>query len=208
MKGLHKDYLRKGDNPHQWMIDDARMELIQQIKAEVERRIKRNREEYAPDGLFEVQDNLAKLLSFLSDLEKEEKPIEGLDEDVKSWFFNEISSKINVEHTMYYYFQECARRYYELGRQSKPKVSEEDEVNIGWLIAYLKGDNAGEYYDEMMRESLADWLENRFKSLRPSWKPSEEQMKALERTIHIANFGLEVDRRKALESLYEELKKL
>ena len=52
------------------MIDDARMELIQQIKAEVERRIKRNKEEYAPDGLFEVQDNLAKLLSVLSDLEK------------------------------------------------------------------------------------------------------------------------------------------
>jgi hypothetical protein len=36
-KGLHKNSLRKGDNPHQWMIDDARMELIQQIKAEIER---------------------------------------------------------------------------------------------------------------------------------------------------------------------------
>ena len=36
-KGLHKNSLRKVDNPHQWMIDDARMELIQQIKAEVER---------------------------------------------------------------------------------------------------------------------------------------------------------------------------
>jgi len=38
-KGLHKNSLRKGDNPHQWMIDDARMELIQQIKAEVERQM-------------------------------------------------------------------------------------------------------------------------------------------------------------------------
>lgn len=36
-KGLHKNSLRKVDNPHQWMIDDARMELIQQIKAEIER---------------------------------------------------------------------------------------------------------------------------------------------------------------------------
>lgn len=36
MKGLHKDSLRKVDNPHQWMIDDARMELIQQIKAKIE----------------------------------------------------------------------------------------------------------------------------------------------------------------------------
>lgn len=35
-KGLHKNSLRKVDNPHQWMIDDARMELIQQIKAKIE----------------------------------------------------------------------------------------------------------------------------------------------------------------------------
>lgn len=83
-KGLHKNSLRKGDNPNQWMIDDARMELIQQIKAEVERRIKRNKEEYAPDGLFEVQDNLAKLLSFLSTLESE-KPME-LEEEVKRYY--------------------------------------------------------------------------------------------------------------------------
>jgi len=41
-----------------------------------------------------------------------------------------------------------------------------------------------------------------------TWKPSKEQMRALERTVHLANFGLEVDRRKALESLYEQLKKL
>lgn len=40
------------------------------------------------------------------------------------------------------------------------------------------------------------------------WKPSKEQMEALERTIHLANFGLEVDRKKALESLYEQIKKL
>ena len=39
-------------------------------------------------------------------------------------------------------------------------------------------------------------------------KPSEEQMDALERTIHLSNFGLEEDRRKALVSLYEQLKKL
>lgn len=45
-------------------------------------------------------------------------------------------------------------------------------------------------------------------SLKPSWEPGEEQMEALERTIHLSNFGLEEDRRKALVSLYEQLKKL
>lgn len=42
----------------------------------------------------------------------------------------------------------------------------------------------------------------------PSWKPSEEQMNALERTTYLANFGGEEDRRKALVSLHIDLKKL
>lgn len=46
-------------------------ELLAKIKAEIERRIKRNKEEYAPGGLFEVQDNLTKLLSFLDTIESE-----------------------------------------------------------------------------------------------------------------------------------------
>lgn len=42
----------------------------------------------------------------------------------------------------------------------------------------------------------------------PHWKPSEEQMEALKRTIHLSNFGAEENRRKSLSSLYEQLKKL
>lgn len=42
-----------------------------------------------------------------------------LEKDVESWFFNEISSKINVENTMYHYFQECAHRYYNLGLNAR-----------------------------------------------------------------------------------------
>lgn len=58
-------------------------ELIAKIKAEIERRIKRNKEEYAPGGLFEVQDNLAKLLDFIDSLEESEKPMqEGLEEEI------------------------------------------------------------------------------------------------------------------------------
>lgn len=47
------------------------------------------------------------------------KTIVDLEKDVESWFFNEISSKINVENTMYHYFQECARRYFELGLNAR-----------------------------------------------------------------------------------------
>lgn len=54
------------------------------------------------------------ILSLIDSLQQEQQEVD-LEKDVESWFFNEISSKINVEHTMYYYFQECARRYFERG---------------------------------------------------------------------------------------------
>lgn len=44
--------------------------------------------------------------------------------------------------------------------------------------------------------------------LQPHWKPSEEQIGALEKTTRLANFGTDVKRRNALLSLYEQLKKL
>ena len=83
-KGLHKDSLRKVDNPHQWMIDDARMELIQQIKAEVDRQAKSidtATGDFAEGRRMEQRI----ILSFLSDLEKSEKPIEGLEEEIREF---------------------------------------------------------------------------------------------------------------------------
>lgn len=91
--------------------------------------------------------------------------------------------------------------------QMKPEEwSEEDEEMIGCIIDDIreaKRTSDKEYFKELCDKEM-DWL----KSLRPSWKPSEEQMKALERTTRLANFGLEEDRRKALVSLYEQLKRL
>ena len=130
--------------------------------------MKRNKEEYAPDGLFEVQDNLAKLLSFLDTLqEKSEKPInedsdeiikrsveaiqkgngcgyikpieqpvcEGLDDETLRVEFKKIEHQC-FEDGIFGWEKEklIARHFYELGRQSKPKVSEdlEDEVDKRW----------------------------------------------------------------------------
>ena len=105
--------------------------------------------------------------------------------------------------------------------QPKQEWSEEDELTIADLINYFEGDSL---------ECSAEEMVQRIKSLHPqyhgdvtmteaykigleagkasSWKPSEEQMEALERTTRLANFGLEEDRRKALVSLYEQLKKM
>lgn len=102
-KGLHKNSLRKVDNPHQWMIDDARMELIQQIKAEIERQVEylKTKEikswddsEYGDEDSMWYQGGwkaLHRLLSFLDTLqEKSEKPTnlvcEGLEAASEEYF--------------------------------------------------------------------------------------------------------------------------
>ena len=59
----------------------------------------------------------------------QEQPEMDLEKDVESWFFNEISPKINVENTMYHYFQECAHRYYNLGIKQRKEAANENIRN-------------------------------------------------------------------------------
>lgn len=93
--------------------------------------------------------------------------------------------------------------------QPKQEWSEEDEKELDCIINIL--DRLG--YEEFCKSSRDQDIEEerfyykeiqflkRLKSLRPSWKPSEEQMKALEAaTVRYQSTGL--------ESLYEDLKKL
>ena len=87
-------------------------------------------------------------------------------------------------------------------KEQKPaEWSEEDQLNLNWVIAILNGEPCNL---DIQLESLISWL----KSLRPSWKPSDEQLEALEKTTRLANFGSDAKRRDALLSLYEQLKKL
>ena len=81
--------------------------------------------------------------------------------------------------------------------QPKQGWSDEDKAMLKVAIAVLR---------RYSHDDVADWL----KSLKPQshWKPSEEQMEALERTTHLSNFGVEEDRRNALLSLLDQLKKL
>ncbi len=77
--------------------------------------------------------------------------------------------------------------------------SEEDEKILKHISNVIAVNYAGADWKRMI-----DWL----KSLRPSWKPSEEQMKALETTAHLSNFGCDTGRRNTLLSLCNDLKKL
>ena len=98
-------------------------------------------------------------------------------------------------------------------RPQPAEWSEEDEKMIWDIVAVLEADiveNKKKFpYALSLHEQykkMVAWL----KSLRPQshWKPSEEQMKALEKTIYITNYGCNPDRINALSSLYGQLKKL
>lgn len=101
--------------------------------------------------------------------------------------------------------------FFEQQERKTSELSEEDEDMLNRCISSIEEAKENRYaYKENDGDTSYDheiaWL----KSLLPllHWKPSEEQMEALKKTIRLANFGLEEDRRKALESLYEQLKKL
>ena len=94
--------------------------------------------------------------------------------------------------------------------EPKPAWSEEDErirnLAIEWAET-MSGQCSFVDMDPTDFRKIATWL----KSLRPSWKPSEEQMEALAYAIQILDDGLSPKAAKAgeeLEHLRDQLKKL
>ena len=84
--------------------------------------------------------------------------------------------------------------------QPKQEWSEEDDQLIGFIFDLLN--------DLVWRKDWAMSKEEcleRLKSLRPSWKPSEEQMGALSWMLENARGNIDFD---PLKDLYEQLKKL
>ena len=84
--------------------------------------------------------------------------------------------------------------YFEQKEQKPAEWSEEDEKMRSLCIAIIQS-----WISKEDRDRCLDWL----KSLRPSWKPSEEQMEAL---LSCSSVGT-LTHRKTLKSLYNDLKK-
>ena len=82
--------------------------------------------------------------------------------------------------------------------QPKQEWSEEDEEYLKELIDYFDGVPL-----EHTEKAIKDWLKHCLKFRRPSWKPSEEQMEALENST-----ALTEEQREALHSLVQDLRKL
>ncbi len=103
-------------------------------------------------------------------------------------------------------FDSSAREYV---KEQKPAWSEDDkrtvDAAIYWLERRLRIEKAYNISTEDSPLSMRNTAE-RLKSLRPSWKPSEEQIGCFERLIAFNN--PEPEDIKGCESLLEQLKKL
>ena len=101
---------------------------------------------------------------------QKEQPIPLMNGDADLYFDNWIQHNDTTKRGC---FEEGIRYAQRLQKEQKPAGwSEEDQLNLNWGIAILNGEPCDL---DIQLESLISWL----KSLRPSWKPTEEQMKAL-----------------------------
>ena len=124
--------------------------------------------------------------------QKEQKPVPPLPP------FDEMTPEDKMTHPLYLEGFDTGREVQKVFDEQKPaEWSEEDEDNLCRVIRVLE-DNDSDW------KELSNWL----KSLRPSWKPSEEQMNALDKAIPVCMGVVGRDEIAPLESLYEQLKKL
>lgn len=114
--------------------------------------------------------------------------------------FSEDKDLIDFLRTCFYTEEEC-NEWIEQQKEQKPaEWSEEDEQ---YLLVCKNALNKYQRSDHWDANIISKWLENWLKSLRPSWKPSEEQIEALENST-----ALTEEQGAALYSLIQDLRKL
>lgn len=121
-------------------------------------------------------------------LQKEQKPAEWSKEDETI-----IEGACNALEV--YGHTKLASRLKSIRPQSKQEWSEKDKKNLNYCLRALSGFASEDAYN----------AKKFLKSLRPSWKPSDEQMEALKNVIRITSSGKNND---LLRTLFIDLEKL
>ena len=173
--------------------DDATLEfLFPELKESEDERIRKQVEQVLIEHDWSVTYGVSKdkCLAWL-EKQKEQKP---------EYCHHEVDlSDCSEEYRKAYYdgWNNCNQQHSQCEAKQKPaKWSEEDEKEMKKLISWLRGCiyHSTTPQEVAYKRHVATWL----KSLRPSWKPSEEQMKALNK---VAQEG-------ALLDLFNDLLKL
>lgn len=189
--------------------------LIPELKENEDEKIRKNLIELLLDtpaqDIISHNLELSKVLAYL-EKQKEQKPIFKKGDKV-IWDDEEFNI-LDVNETEYNVggYRVPFSRQNELHPiwQKPAEWGEEDTEMYINVASSLRGYACGlenEEHKKHIKKEI-DWFENRFKSLRPSWKPSEEQMNALSGAIKCElSAGLHT-RAGILQSLLDDLEKL
>ena len=155
-------------------------------------------------------ENVGKHLSWL-EKQKEQKPINSFDivpyiddkiaELQDMWREEKVAFDWDDMHEM---IEDVARHFYQ--KEQKQEWSEEDEKDMAHIIRIL--DDCYAYGKHDLSKTDHENLVNKLKSLRPSWRPSEEQMDRLFSIVAALRKDYCDDMADFLASLYKQLKAL
>lgn len=182
------------ERARKWLLDYA-IEMIAGLESDI------SLSNY--DGIKghdpEAEAELAQWQKARAYLEKQkEQKEETLRDFIDSFPYSEKQEEQNpvVTHGETYHVDTLGTQQVIAGKmpQKSAEWSEEDEDNLRRVTRIIE-DNDSDW------KELTDWL----KSLRPSWKPSEEQMEALKNSAYGSYQNGDGPR---LRELYEQLKKL
>lgn len=118
------------------------------------------------------------------------QPKQELDEESNEVVLKAVELLNRYGNSLYNENSEKANEVYKvadslklLSTQPKPEWSEEDERMFSRCVKSIESSKQFADSDtfKKAKDNEIDWLEKRLKSLRPSWKPSEEQICTLER---------------------------
>ena len=164
------------------------------------------------DEMLKKEQKEETLRNFIDDFpysdQKEQKPVEfthhETNESLKDAVTHQMEDDGDVDDFVRRGIDDIALKYAELGvrwqKEQKPEWSDEDERKLQKCIKIV------ERWEEDYDIAYAPYS-GMLKSLRPHWKPSEEQMEALNSLLCIGDFSY-VGQATKLQELYIELKKL
>ena len=161
---------------------------------------------YSHMSVEDGYDWLEKTLEYLKPIKSEWSEE---DEKMRNKIIGHLSAYIYPNSLYGEDVKECIDWFESLCPQPKQEWSEEDKRVCDGIIAILEAWDRSHTVSvgiQSMVPKYCLWLETRLKSLcpQPHWKPSEDQMKALEN----AYTGHGPVYRKAIQCLYEDLQKL
>jgi hypothetical protein len=193
----YRDGKREAESKQEWSEDDERRRdgIIQWLRE--------YQAKFNPKYDSLSIESIESLIDWLESLSQQPKP-EWSKNDTA--FLNEITDffenkTIRLQHDLDMYAHWLKSLPERFNLEPKPEWSEEDEKMFEGFMHKL------EVCDLLTNKEIA-WAKHRLKSLRPSWKPSEEQMYSLGSVVKGAGEATEGSIAYHLKELYNQLEKL